>query len=152
MNEHVEAMYENLANVAPSLHASLRSIEQELERRRAEVEALTKARVEAQRILRLIDPDYKPEVKTKRKPKGNSAGNHSVSEETQEKVLDWLRQGMNGNLFTARDLGEAESFTFLSGSRINDVLNALHERGLIRLDHVGGTKGKTRFWQVTHAE
>jgi len=130
--------------VAP-LRQELEKIDAQIRQTEDDLKALRELRQPIVRMLNVADPDPS---KKKPGPKKTTKPGDRVAADTLDAAYAWLVANFDGQDITAAAIKADPSFTFVGPPRINDVLAALADRGVIRLDHVGGTRGRQKFYKV----
>ena len=145
MNQAIESFYEQLSNLAPKLITGVERIEMEISRKEEELALLRDALKKAQTILYVVNPDSKPKPKSRRG--GSSVPSNGkrvgVSEEKLEQLTEWLRQHPDMATFSGPEIMHAD-FGLMSEPTLRAGLDVLHERGVITLDSIGGSKQSNR--------
>ncbi len=117
----------------------------DLDERKAELKEL---RTQAARLISANDRTghFAP----KQAPKKSAAGK-KPSEEKLDELEDYLRAHVNGDEFVVPELVERKDWLGLSSPYTNGLLNALHERGTIRLVRTGHPDygNRTKIWRLT---
>lgn len=141
--------------MSPDLRTLVDGLDAEIAQAQAALDELQDARKTAARMLRLADPTFEPQAKPGRKPNENgsgrrpSGGGKLVSEKRLADVQTYLEKHRdeltNGNGFTASMLVTRRDWTYGSQSYLSQALRVLHDRGVIRLDHVGGMGGAKHY-------
>lgn len=135
------------------IEAALAATDSRLAVLEAEVAELKEFRRELAHKLRFLDLNgTRPGAKPGPKPKRASA---TAIDEQVPKMIEWLRERADelntGEGFYATQLNERPDWTFSNGSNTSERLKRLHAAGAIRLDHVGGRTGITKFYKVVGA-
>lgn len=96
-----------------------------------------------------VAPGYENRGKPgpKSKPKSNSGSGHKPSEALLASLLESLRANTNGNTFTPTEYAKAHP-ELGSKSRVMDAIRELAKREQLALDHMGGPRGKTKFYKL----
>jgi DNA-binding transcriptional ArsR family regulator len=147
-----------------ALHAAMRRIVEPVAEQYREIEAelqelgerrteLLEARREALSILRHVDPDN-PTWAPRPKAKAKRSSNTRVSEEVVTSVEEWLRShaGDNGlaDGFYSAELLRREDFDLEIGKdALSHAVTVLAERGVLRLDRLGGPRGRAKIYKLT---
>lgn len=116
-----------------------------LEVRRAE---LREMRAKPARIIAATERSGHYASKQQKQPVKSAAG--KPSETKLNELEDYLRASVDGEDFNVPELVEREDWLGLSSSYTNGLLNALHERGSIRLVRTGHPEWgqRTKIWKV----
>jgi hypothetical protein len=140
------------AAVAP-MQSALDQVDERVGKLEDELAELKSFRRELAHKLRLLTVNGEP-TKPGPKPKGAKAKSRLVDDKLPA-VIEWLREHADelnaGEGFFASELNARDDWTFSAGSNTSEILRRLHSREAIRLDHVGGRTGITKFYKVVAA-
>ena len=117
----------------------LARIEELIVAREADLAVLKASRTRGRKLLAVLDPSTEQPKKKK-----GGAGSR-VSDARIETILDNIRKWNGGGTFTARNVQE---LTGLHQTTCHKALKALHDRGQVRLDHMGGARGTTKVYAL----
>ena len=120
----------------------LDAIESLIVSREEELAELKAARSRGQKLIALLDPENAPAPKKKR-----SAESH-IGEGTVEKILGNVQAYVGANGHTTFNADTVSELTGIHVTTIHKGLKVLHERGTIRLDHMGGARNTTKFYAL----
>lgn len=143
-----DELRESFASFASNLRSSLSGLDEEiaeLEEQLAEKRALRKRAVNA---IRLDDPSFELDAKPGPKPKHSQNGK-PISDEKLKQLREWLEarrdEIANGGI-TASEVARRDDFgSIMSTATVSAGMRVLHDRGVLRLDHLGTGGGK---WYV----
>jgi hypothetical protein len=153
--DYLAQMQEEVTRLTQPLLDQYNGLDGEIKKREREIVSMRKARTQMRTMIRAINPELIP-VNGKPKKKGVEG---APSGERLDAFTDWLRE--NADEIDARggvhasglrnDKGGTEWPTYpqdLIGhqSGISKALQVLHDRGIVRLDHVGN--GGAKFFKV----
>lgn len=123
------------------LRKHLETIDAELRRREEEIHDLRAMRATVARVIRAAEPQTKPGPKP-----GRSRAR--VSNEKLEALEAWLRERRNGDDIVASEVIADPSFDLMSRATLSYALAALVECGVLRLDRLGGHRGRTHYYRL----
>ena len=136
---YTERLERDLRAITEPLMQQLKDIDGEIEGMTKELSELRAHRTKLVTIARQIDPELAPVKKVQ------SKAGPTVSDKMVGEVLDWLKEHRAEIDFHASGL-MANGYDVTSASQLSKALGVLHDRGLIRLDHMG--KGGAKFYRV----
>jgi hypothetical protein len=143
--QSVKAAVEPIQQALADVDARLAELENE-------VAELKEFRRELAHKLRFLDVNGGP---AKPGPKSKASRRVRSVDERKPEVIAWLRERADelnaGEGFFASELNARPDWTYSNGSNTSDMLRRLHDDGVIRLDHVGGRTGITKFYKVVAA-
>jgi hypothetical protein len=144
----VESIDANLADLARPYRELLAQIEADLATVQTAANLLRENRNKLRTALRAIDPTYDPESKPG--PKGKRPPTTIASQGAADAAAELLSKfkdngTLNGGPFTASDLARRDDWEW-SQSYSGLILAALHERGIVRLDSIGGPTGNAKLY------
>lgn len=131
---------ERMHALAAPLHELLAEVETELAEVQARLDQLRADRSKLRTALRAADPTFEPETKPGpkgRKTPANVAGVEALAK--AQELLPQLAAEFDGDGFTSTALAAHDAWPF-SQSYSSMILNTLQDRGVVRLDHVVGTR------------
>lgn len=136
MSDHFE---EAMRAAVDPISQELTVIEERIGEAEAELTTLKALRTRGQKLLAVLDPEA-----AKPKPKRDS-NNWTISDVQIENILEGIRS-MNGHgPFTCQDVSEA---TGTHVTTIHKGMKILHDRGQVRIDHLGGARNTTKFYAL----
>jgi len=148
----VDSIDTDLASLAKPYRDLLDEVERDLATVQSVANLLRENRNKLRTALRAIDPTFEPDHGHKPGvPKKNGKGTAAVAgKRTTEQALDLLATlkasgALNGERFTASDLARRDDWPW-SQSYSSAILNELHQRGVVRLDQVGGPTGNAKLY------
>lgn len=133
----------------------LAMIEQRIQESEDELKALKASRTRGQKLLNILDPEAA--ATPKKKAKSNGSDWAHISEGKVEEILASMksiraREASNGHndvTFTAQDVHDRNG---IHVTTIHKALKILHERGQVRIDHLGGARNTTKFYALVGGE
>lgn len=117
----------------------LAQVEEQIALKEAELKQLRDGRARAKKVLAIVDPQ------APKKERQTGTGTKPVSDAQVEKIYGHLL-AFNGNTFDAKAVSEDSGIHVTS---IHKALKVLHDRGQVRLDHMGGARHTSRFYALT---
>lgn len=139
---------ERLHSLAASVREQLDEVEAELAELDRVREPLRDDRDRLRRALRAVDPSFEPESKPgPRTSRKRRSGTYGVSEESLAAMGETIRKHageFDGEGFTATALTRLPDWQW-GQAHTAQAIRAMHDRGTIRLDHVGTGGGR---WYV----
>ena len=117
----------------------LNVIEERIAEYEAELGTLRVLRTRGRKLLAVLDPSAEQPKREKR------GGFRPISDEQVEKILGDIRNLNGGGTFTSPSVSE---LTGIHTTTISKALKVLHDRGAIRLDHMGGPRNTTKFFAL----
>lgn len=156
----VEQLQLEIHEIAAPLVARYEQVKRDIDQRAAELDDLRKARTQLGKVIRNIDPTLiePPNYKSNGKKKKGGPGG-GVSAERIERFANWLRENasainaqggvhasgiIDGNGIVRFPGYEVEGVN--SQTIISKCFQALHDQGIVRLDHMGN--GGAKFYKV----
>lgn len=125
------------------IKAELAEIDAMIAQQEVELTALKASRTRGQKLLAILDPEAAAPKKKR------DTNNWHISDEKIEEILGNVRQ-MNGHgPFSAQDVTNRSG---IHVTTVHKALKLLHERGAIRLDHMGGQRNTTKFYALVGGE
>lgn len=149
-SELARGLLEAMSGALEPVKNVLAQVEDEIARRQTELEELRKMRTNATRVLGILDPDTKPTTGAKRK--GVRSPNSSTTrfaEEKVEAIEQYLRQHFaEGEDVHVQLLDHDPDFKLSTRSNLYPILNALAERGVLRVDRLERITGTGRASKI----
>ena len=153
--DHEKRLEQEVAALMGPLRAHYAEVEKEIERLQKQITSLRRTREEIRRLVRVTDIQFAARPQNGQ-PKKKKKGTGGISEEKLQTLTDWLQKrskvlnegkGFYG-LQLLREYPPPESdLPFNNQSTLAKALRILHERGVIRLDGVGGSGG-SKFYKT----
>jgi hypothetical protein len=139
------AVNEELAAIVSPLRAQLDILNADIEEKKAELDGLRETRGRVEKTIAFLDPSTPKRTAKKARTGGRGHGGiGGVSWDAYNVIEKWLREhsdeiNANGGM-NSREIMRA-GFTATSRATLTKALHALHEQGVIRLDHTGSGGG-----------
>jgi len=143
-----------LADLDAELDAAVKSLESKRAEFEGALEDLDARRLELREGIRRIDAMLRgrnPKKPGPSKGKTKSPNVSRVADATLDTLSEWLRTNYNGDEFTVPEAwaGAPKLDGIGTTYRMGVAINALHERGVLRLVRTGGGKtGRAKVWKV----
>jgi hypothetical protein len=132
------AIAAELHELARPVRERLERVEQEIETTEVALQGLKTVRTQLRNALRTVDPTFAPEARTRKRAR--TTPKQQPSEKAIATVSEYLEahraELANGHGMTSGRLRRRDDWPY-SESYTKAILDTLHERGVIRLDHVG---------------
>jgi hypothetical protein len=158
-----EQLAAEIASITQPLVAHFNRIDGEIKSKERELSELRAARTQLRGVLRGIDPELVPpayQSNGKKKDQRNRSGDKNVAQHKLDALLAWFQthseringQGgihasgiINGNGVVVIDFWDPE-IGIANQTGLSKALVTLHDRNLLRLDHLGN--GGAKFYKV----
>lgn len=152
----IEAVRASVGKTLQPLRDQLALVNEEIERLDKRTKELREVRTEINRIVRMADPAapmpgrQRPDLIAQRKDRSHVG---RVSPERLDALEAWLREHLeDGDAFTRPELNKREDFDVpIRGSNLNYAMISMVDRGVLRLDKVGGKgsgRGNTKVYSL----
>jgi hypothetical protein len=139
----IEDIQQQVDQMLQPLRSTLQWIDQEIADHEQQISDLKQARRKPAQILAAAErePGTKPGPKVKSKTNGKP---FNVSEDKLSELTAYLNRTANSETFSVPELMHRDDFDLMSSATLAVGLKILAERGIVRLDSMGGPQSHQR--------
>ena len=155
--DHEARLEKEVAAFMSPLREHFAEVEKEIDQLQKRISNLRRTREEIRKLVRVTDSSFAVRPHTKNgSPKKKRQGHAGIADEKIQALADWLQErattlnkdkGFYGMALLRDYPPEESNLPFTNQSTLAKALRVLHDRGVIRLDGVGGSGG-SKFYKV----